>query len=76
MFRRAWFIVAALWACLMLLIPLSTPAGGESTASQPKFWMITFAPFAVPWILSRLLTYVRFRTFRRSIPYRPYRPRP
>ena len=73
MFRRLWLVLAVGWAALMLWLTTIDQSGLH--APQPMWWVMVFGPMAVPWILSRLVTFVRFGSFRRPIPapWRPYR---
>ncbi len=65
MIARAWYLLSAAWAPCCI-------AGGWGKDMEPGYYVMTYAPFAVPTVLGlawRYITSVRFAGCR-SIPAR------
>lgn len=65
MLKRAWLVIAAMWAVLLFGIAIADGSGSES----PAFYAIALGPFAVPLLLRWFFGYVIFGV-------RPGRPLP
>ena len=57
MLARAWYVLAVLWA--MLMVGIAT-TGGDWPA--PAFWVVSLGPLAVPTLLRWFICFVVFGT--------------